>query len=287
MTDLSGSSADHQQRPLPTEQSAKGNSFTQWGFPIDLAAGPGSYSPHDDLGLPSFKYTNSPKAVIPTALKSPKLVISKELEKGKVGGESPGVGRYSPNVSLSIPTLPKIGIGKGKARNLEEMENMKIRSPGPIYAYTEQAFGRLRHNASVCFPKGKKGITVSPSPLPSPVSYSPSTKGSRLNSPTFKHKDDVSKLYFPNYFRYLKGKEGPGPAAYEIQPELLGRQIAFAGRGGEKKAKEPLPGPGTYYEKESRVKQGRMGRFGKSSRSLDPRACNPHTDSISHVLAKY
>ena len=289
---LSGSSGDHGQRAIPTEQSTKGNSFTQWGFPIDLAAGPGSYSPHEELGLRSCKYPNSPKAVIPTAQKSHKLVSSKELEKGKAGVESPGVGLYTPNVSLSIPSLPKIGIGKGKARNLEEMENMKIRSPGPIYAYSEQAFGRLRHNSSVpltqvCFPKSKKGLTSSPSPLPSPVSYSPSAKGSRVNSPTFQHKDDLSKLYLPNYFRYLKGKEGPGPAAYEIQPTLLGRQIAFGGRGEEKKAKEPLPGPGTYYEKERAPRQGRMGRFGKSSRALDPRACNSHTDSISHVLAKY
>lgn len=278
-------SAYSAQKPVPTEQSSKGNSFTQWGFPIDSTAGPGSYHLNDSLGMPSLKYPNSPKAVIPVAIKTSKVVISKELERGKVGRESPGVGKYSPNVTLAIPTLPMVGIGKGKARDLEEMENMKLRSPGPIYAYSEQAFGRLRHNSSVCFPKGKKGLTLSPSPLPSPVSYSPSNKGSRLNSPSFKHKDDVSKLYFPNYIRYLKGKEGPGPAAYDLQPSLLGRHITFVGRNDPHQSKQSFPGPGAY--KDAQSIPGRLGRFGKSSRALDPRACKRHTDSVSHVLAKY
>jgi len=129
---------------LPVSKPAKGKTrsvhsvagFTTCGLPMDEEAGPGSHELPGLIGRQSHRYSNQPKISFPKASKQlEKLYISKGHEREVLGRESPGPGAHSQLNASFGRAAPRVAMGTGKARYLECFENLKTRSPGPIYSY--------------------------------------------------------------------------------------------------------------------------------------------------------
>lgn len=122
---------------VPARATARSvHSFTACGLPVDEEAGPGSHELPGLIGRTSHRYSNQPTISFPKAPKRlEKLYISREHEREVLGRESPGPGAHNYLNASFGSAAPRVAMGTGKARYLECFENLKTRSPGPIYSY--------------------------------------------------------------------------------------------------------------------------------------------------------
>ena len=233
-------------------------SFAQWGFPVDLEAGPGSHDMPSLMGKQSARYSNTPTVSFGRALRRNKCYLSKAHERESLGTESPGPGPLSSTFGTAAP---RVTIGTGKARYLECFETLKNRSPGPIYLYGTSRQSGLAFGTS---PQRPEPISLSPAPS----RYSPSKPSNPLS---FSLRGKASRrLYARNIESFMKGEDSPGPKYFpDVKP--LGRRIHFPAVGHDTTSRSSTPGPGAYEVPAFRRKTGKNGSFGKSIRVFDPR----------------
>ena len=260
------------------------NSFERWGLPVDEEAGPGSHEVPGLIGKTSHRYSNQPNISFPKAPKRlEKLFISKEHEREGLGRESPGPGAHNLLDHSFGTTAPRVAIGTGKARYLECFENLKSRSPGPIYSYLHSG-DISKPPISVpltqgTFPKASRDpVNSTKTESPSPVDYNPMNSTVRAGV-SMKGKSGEGHVYLRNLETFMKGKDSPGPASYLPQTEKLGRGFKFSSVGRDVTTriltveKTKVPGPGSYNEELPAYHRThtKKSSFGTSPRKFDPR----------------
>lgn len=233
-------------------------SFEQWGFPVDLEAGPGSHDLPELMGKQSARYSNTPTVSFGKAARKNKCYLSKAHEREALGTESPGPGAFSSTFGTAAP---RVAMGTGKARYLECFETLKNRSPGPIYLY-----GDSRHPGPAFGTGPQRPEPISLSPAPS--RYSPN-KPCQLLSCSLRGKPS-RRLYARNLETFMKGQDSPGPMYFpDMRP--LGRRSQFPAVGHDIASRSGTPGPGAYEVPAFRRRSGKHGSFGRSIRVFDPR----------------
>lgn len=241
-----------------SRSNTAGTSFEQWGFPVDLEAGPGSHELPGLLGRQSALYANTPTVAFGRAPRVCKSYLSKAHEREALGTLSPGPGPLSSTFGSASPC---VAIGTGKARYLECFETLKNRSPGPIYLY-----GTSTH-AGPAFGSGPQRPEAG-SLSPAPGRYSPE-KPSKAIACSLRGKPSL-RQYARNLEQFMRGKDSPGPMYFpSVKP--LGRRIQFASVGHSSTTRNSTPGPGAYEMSGFRRRFSKHGSFGTSQRVFDPR----------------
>ena len=213
------------------------NSFAQWGFPIDLEAGPGSHELPGLIGKTSSRYVNTPTVSFSRGSKHlDKQYISRFHEREALGRESPGPCAHSLNTTFG-DAAPRVAIGTGKARYLECFETLKNRSPGPIYSYGSDTRSPGPVLLTQGFTRGPQRLPTAKDLLQSPPPGCYETmKPKSVLTPSLKGRGRGSQ-YSRNLETFMKGKDSPGPK-YMPSTQKLGRAILFPSQGHESAFRE-------------------------------------------------
>ncbi len=274
-------------------QSVSG--FTACGLPMDEEAGPGSHELPGLIGRTSHRYSNQPTISFSKAPKGlEKIYISKGHEREALGRESPGPGAHSLLNASFGRAAPRVAMGTGKARYLECFENLKTRSPGPIYSYDLPGeFTKPQGTViftKATFPKASRNANSSATASPSPSQYTPFPAFAKTGGVSMQGKSGEGHLYLRNIEGMWKGKDSPGPASHVPLPKALGRSFKFAsvGRDGGSR-KESSPGPGSYHEEQLSTSRthSKKSSFGTSPRKFDPRKRNRYAVAKSFDLVRF
>lgn len=228
---------------------------------VTLESGPGSYNIQDSFGHISYKYYNSPRAVIAKAEKTNKLFLGVELNKQLSGQDSPGVNTYNPNRDKVLSKSPSASFGK-EERVMSHIKPFLNRSPGPVYNLKDN------HSNGVSFTKARRSSSIEPI-FPAPWDYNPIIPV-RIPSVIMK------ATYERNIGKFLT----PGPGSYLVKDlSVRGAYVSKVGRN-IMQTRDISPAPGQYHVNSN--KHSFKASFGSCKRNMDPRDCNFYLDAKSY-----
>ena len=207
-----------------------------WTAEKDNTVGPGSYDVTGDLGLRHTLsvYRGSPHAVFPRAGQSP---------PGSTSAFTPAPGTYSPSTSLIYRTDPKVSIAGNKFERLPYLEELKRRSPGPIYSVEtgKMPGGHISASKRDTFRHFVRNN------FPSPQTYTVDVKAKTMSGRFGKSgKSDYMKEYMPGMERLLKGREGEFTANMDSAPVTGNGLLKGSGHVGLVNSYIVSPGVGSY-----------------------------------------
>ena len=242
--------------------SARPRKVWSWESADDLSVGPGAYDIPQLFGVNSVQYPNAPSPVISRGNKQ-----APHRESG------PGVSNYQPNYFTNKPSSVSPVVGTEKQERLPFFQHMAKRSPGPIYNLQPPAR-----------PSTGGSISRAPRELhprresPSPGEYNVQLQKSS-SAASFKGAYNPGKQYLPNYSRFLKGADTPGPADYHVQQKSHANlYVSRVGRNTRSRkgyiGTSFTPGPGEYAM--PRAKASIAASFTTQKRVIDVKKCKIH-----------
>mmetsp|Transcript_21922 Transcript_21922/g.39991 ORF Transcript_21922/g.39991 Transcript_21922/m.39991 type:complete len:222 (-) Transcript_21922:18-683(-) len=210
-------------------------------------------------------YFKQPQTIFAKAEKTDKLYISHHLSSQLYSRGVPHSTHYSPNATLTLRQVHSPTFGKSLARNPKAFTEFSGCSPGPIYKYDLNSQSSKSLKGS--FSKSGRSSPV-PSGRVSPNSYNPKIQRSEIGA-TMSGKIISKNRFLENTECFLLSTESPGPAAYSPNQSPSSMKSIISRVGRDPPTRNPSPGPG-HYAVDLRRK-GRLGKFSRGIRQLDPR----------------